>query len=224
VFGLETADCDNPFYGGDAFCQLKPQLLAKAATQTTYVLSTSNGSTLKVGYDSTNSQIVYEASVKVGTYLAIGFGTSMTDIDMISWDADTTAATSVCQKLWSTGHTHPTVTTDQTFLTTSAITLSSGFINFNTVRPLAGTNSETFNVALDSNVPMVWAFGSFTGNKDSTSDDGMQYHNGNRDWWNLTIKSDGTVVSGGTNGLVSGPYDLLKMSNGSTLSVGYDKL
>lgn len=68
----------------------------KAAVTTTKVLELTNGSTLNVGYDQANSKVLYEASVKVGTYLGMGFGSSMTDTDMIAWEAGSTASTSSC--------------------------------------------------------------------------------------------------------------------------------
>ena len=108
----------------------------------TYVLQLSDQSTLSAGYDVANSRIIFEARVKVGNYLAIGFGTDMTTAyDMISWDAGSTAALSQCQKLSSSTEEPPTVASDQSFLTTATPTLSNGFINFSTVRPLTGSNS-----------------------------------------------------------------------------------
>jgi len=53
-----------------------------------------NGSTLSTGYDSAANAIVFHAHVKVGTYLSIGFNSSMMGTDMISWQAGSTAATS----------------------------------------------------------------------------------------------------------------------------------
>lgn len=48
---------------------------------------------------------------------------------------------------------------------------------------------------------MVWAFGAFTGNSKSDSSDGMQFHNSNANTWTLQVNSDGSMVSGGNNGL-----------------------
>jgi len=64
--------------------------------QITKVLELSNGSYLSAGLDSTNQKIVFQAHVLAGSYLAIGFNNSMTNTDMISWEAGSTAAASGC--------------------------------------------------------------------------------------------------------------------------------
>ena len=111
------------------------------------MLQLSDQSTLSAGYDLANSQIIFEARVKVGNYLAIGFGVDMESaFDMISWDAGMSVASSQCQKLTSSAMVQPTLASDQSFLTTATPTLSNGFMNFSTVRPLAGSNSQTYNI------------------------------------------------------------------------------
>lgn len=47
-----------------------------------------NGSTLYAVWDATNSVVQYDAIVMAGTYLSIGYGTDMTNTDMVFWGAN----------------------------------------------------------------------------------------------------------------------------------------
>ena len=57
--------------------------------------------------DTMNLQFVFESVVKDGAYLAIGFGSSMTDTEMLQWSAN--GANSFFEPLYSTGHRKPKV-------------------------------------------------------------------------------------------------------------------
>ena len=60
-----------------------------------------------MSFDTTNLQFVFESIVKDGAYLAIGFGDSMTDTEMLQWSAN--GEGSFFQPLFSTGHKKPDV-------------------------------------------------------------------------------------------------------------------
>ena len=43
---------------------------------------------LNATYDTTMGMVVYDVCVQPDSYLAIGYGTSMTDTDMVWWSAN----------------------------------------------------------------------------------------------------------------------------------------
>ena len=47
-----------------------------------------NGSTLYAAWDATNSVVQYDAIVMKNTYMSIGYGTDMTNTDMVFWSAN----------------------------------------------------------------------------------------------------------------------------------------
>ena len=77
------------------------------STDTGCLLSFSDGSSIDISYDSTLNAIAYQATVMQSTYVSVGYGTTMTDINMVAWVAD--SGNSYQNDLWSTGHTDPTV-------------------------------------------------------------------------------------------------------------------
>jgi len=71
-------------------------------------------SSVYAGYDAISSSLVFKTQIKYGQstgndpmYLAIGFGSNMTNTDMISWEATNSVATSLVQKLYSSGEQLP---------------------------------------------------------------------------------------------------------------------
>lgn len=52
---------------------------------TNLVLNMTNGSTLYMGYDTVSMQVKYYAHVLQSTWLGIGYGTSMSETNMVSW-------------------------------------------------------------------------------------------------------------------------------------------
>jgi len=59
------------------------------------------GSEVVIYYDPAAKTIVYNVNVVSGTYVAIGYGPSMTDTDMVFWNAD--GANSIQTDMYSTG-------------------------------------------------------------------------------------------------------------------------
>jgi hypothetical protein len=92
-----------------------------------------NGSTLYAVYDSTNNVVIYNVVVMPGTYLAIGYGTSMTNTDMAFWGAN--GASSVMYDMYSTGHTKPAIDTVNSYTTTFNV-LANGSVAFTSTRAL----------------------------------------------------------------------------------------
>lgn len=80
-------------------------LVTRVFSQGMPVVTLPNGSTLYASYDSTNSQVIFNAIVMPNTYLAIGYGTSMVQTDMAFWGANSTA--SVMYDMYSTSKTTP---------------------------------------------------------------------------------------------------------------------
>lgn len=110
-------------------------ILARAQTAGAYgtpLLTMPNGSTLYAFYDTTNLVVQYDVIVMNNTYLAIGYGTSMTDTDMIYWGAN--GASSVQQNLWATGHSTPVEQTNA--YTTTFEVLDNDNVHFTSTRPL----------------------------------------------------------------------------------------
>ena len=65
------------------------------------------GGSLYSGYDSTTGLIKYFARVKMGTYLAIGYGKNMDNVNMFAWMAGNTLAECQGLDLYSTGEHLP---------------------------------------------------------------------------------------------------------------------
>jgi len=118
------------------FCILGKHLVQSACSGT-YTLKTSNGG-LNYSYDSATNSVVYDVCVNANTYLSIGYGSSMTNTDMVYWGAN--GASSQVLDLWSTGHSTPS--TDNPSAYTSTFTVNSdGSVQFKSTRPLnPGTN------------------------------------------------------------------------------------
>ena len=69
-------------------------------------------------YDVANDNIVFDATVMTGTYLANGFGTTMKDTDMIVWESN--VAKSMQIQCYSTQESTPATVT-HTYTTTTPV-------------------------------------------------------------------------------------------------------
>ena len=55
----------------------------------TCVLSNyTSGATIEIYYDKVMDTLVYEANVPFGSYVSVGYGSSMTNTDMCFWSAN----------------------------------------------------------------------------------------------------------------------------------------
>ena len=75
-----------------------------------------NGGTLAVSWDAATSRIKFNVKVKDSSYIAFGWGGSMTNTDMVIWRAN--GASSVQQDLYSTGKVTPQTDAANAYTTT----------------------------------------------------------------------------------------------------------
>jgi DOMON domain len=125
---------------------------------------------------------VYDVMVMQNTYLAIGYGTSMTNTDMAFWGAN--GAQSVMNELYGTGHTKPSVDATNAYNTTLEV-LPNGATHFVSTRTLDPGTPNTFVIPLDTPINMICAFLNTTSN--------LQYHTSpNHFQWTMQLNSNGT--------------------------------
>jgi hypothetical protein len=154
--------------------------------------------------------------------MGIGYGTSMTDTDEVIWAAGTSTSDSATYDVYSAYAGTPTQDTTNIYTTTMEV--NGNYIDFTSVRPLDSTASQSFIITLDKEIPMIWAFGSYTS---ASGYSGVAYHSTNYSGSNafdMTVNSDGTVTSTGYNGsdvIITTPSLLITVSNGSSLSSNY---
>ena len=85
----------------------------------TSLITTSNGSMLNATYDSTLGAVIYDVCVQPNSWLAIGYGTSMTNTDMVWWSANDAASEQ--RDLYSTGHKTPSTDAVNAYTTTFTV-------------------------------------------------------------------------------------------------------
>jgi hypothetical protein len=73
--------------------------------QTCLLSNYTSGATVEIYYDAAEDTLVYQANVPFGSYIAVGYGSSMTKTDMCFWSADGLLSTQ--EDLYSTGFTTP---------------------------------------------------------------------------------------------------------------------
>ena len=61
---------------------------SELATGSSCSFSVADGSTLSINWDPETEEILYEAHVVSETFLATGYGTSMSDTDMCWWSSN----------------------------------------------------------------------------------------------------------------------------------------
>ena len=62
--------------------------LTDHADQPTLLISASDGSTISILYDKSTENLIFYAHVKIGTYIALGFGKTMIQTEIIQWAAE----------------------------------------------------------------------------------------------------------------------------------------
>jgi hypothetical protein len=158
--------------------------------------------------------------------------------DMVLWSAENTTELSLCQDLYSVGHTHPTVDATNSY-TTQNKTVNGSYIDFLVFRDLTPSNASDYVITLGDANTMIWAYGNYSATTLPTTTANITYHGSTQHstTWILTIDSNATVTSSGDNGLtptptpptptptpVDGVTEVLVLDNGSTLSMGYDSI
>ena len=74
---------------------------------------------LNATYDSTLGAVIYDVCVQPNSWLAIGYGTSMTNTDMVWWSANDAASEQ--RDLYSTGHKTPSTDAVNAYTTTFTV-------------------------------------------------------------------------------------------------------
>jgi hypothetical protein len=117
--------------------------------------------TLDVSLDTTTKLIKFTVHVKDNSYIAFGWGSTMTNTDMVFWSASGGASTQ--KDLYSTGHSNPSVDAANAYTTT--FTQSGGFVDFVSTRKLEGNGGvNDFVASLDTNIACCYAYHSSNAN------------------------------------------------------------
>lgn len=139
---------------------------------------------LKTCYDKELEEVVFTAIVPDNTWLGIGFGNSMIDVDMIVWRNIEGLAES--HDLWSTSNGQPAVDDVQDILTTTRYDANAKVMEFTSRRKLdTGDSTQDFIIELDQEVAMSYAF------KKGTKGFGKHETHG---FWKLSISKEGSIT------------------------------
>jgi hypothetical protein len=106
------------------------------------VITVPNG-TLEYTYDVATSKIVFNAHVKAGSYIAFGWGSTMSNTDMVLWRANGAGSTQL--DLYSTSYSIPSTDGVNTYTTT--FTDNGAFVDFVSKRSLNGNGGAQDFVA-----------------------------------------------------------------------------
>ena len=90
--------------------------------------------TLDFSYDVATAKIVLKAHIKAGSYIAFGWGSTMSNTDMVIWQAN--GGTSTQLDLYSTGYSTPSTDGVNTYTTT--FTDNGAYVDFVSKRSLNG--------------------------------------------------------------------------------------
>ena len=151
-----------------------------------------SGATLRINYDpdAFGQNILYTAKVPNGSYLSVGYGTSMFNTDMILWSAN--GASSKQQDMYSTGHYNPSYSSKRNAYTTK-FTYDDTFTFFESSRPLAKTSPGTYVIPVGQEFNMIFAF---------YQNHNMVYHNKNIGNFAITLAPTGGCISEGGSNLI----------------------
>ena len=97
------------------------------------------------------------------SYISLGFGQGMTNVDMMAWRSEADIA--VAEDYWSTSYGAPKLDDVQSLSTPSIVPNADGSrVTFTTTRLLdTGEYSEDFLVPLNTEIDLVWAIKTSTG-------------------------------------------------------------
>ena len=96
------------------------------ATTDPCLISVSDGSTLSMSYDSTTEMVNYKATLIDNSYLGLGYGSSMTDTDMVIFSAD--GASSTVYPVYSTTEEKPSNQTGACYADPTVTVLTDGAV------------------------------------------------------------------------------------------------
>lgn len=142
--------------------------------QLNFTAGSLNAGTLQISYEPTTGEIQYKSEVSSGYFQATGFGTDMTNTDMIAWFTNSTGPQQ--EQLYSVTTQDPSVVTPNVYTTTNITNIHS--TTFQTTRPLSSPGLYT--IPLDQVFPIVWAW---------QDTDSVKYHGNNRGSYNIYLDS-----------------------------------
>lgn len=102
--------------------------------------------------------MVYDVFVVANSWIAIGYGSSMTNTDMVWWSNG--GETNLQQTdLYGTGHVTPSVDPVNAYTTTMSFNTTDSSATFVSTRPLnVNSGNETFVIQLDTPIDMIMAY------------------------------------------------------------------
>ena len=129
----------------------------------------SNGSSLAIEWDSANNQVQFWATVTENSFLGLGFGTSMTDTEMIVWSANNSL--SYVNTYYSTGNVQPDVLTYDPACYSNQFNyyLSGKYVKFYSTRSLECTpdnpeHPQGYVIQLNQDTDFIYSFSPPGGN------------------------------------------------------------
>ena len=144
-----------------------------------------NGTYLTGFYDSANNVVQYDAYVQPNSWIAIGYGSSMTNTDMVYWGAN--GNSSLQEDLYSTTESRPAIDTINSYTTNYVVEVDNS-VHFTSTRSLdPNTSPEDYVIVLDEWQNMVCAW--------ETTTYALGYHSSNRETWVMMLMSDGTSMA-----------------------------
>lgn len=123
-------------------------------TLTPCEMSFSDATSVQIYYSPSTNSIVYDAFVTNGSFLGLGYGTSMVDTDMIIFESLLGSSTQL--QCYSTAEQKPTTVTNQ-YLTTIPVS-NSTLTEFVSTRQINQAGNNTYQIPLNEPVNMVYAF------------------------------------------------------------------
>ena len=81
------------------------------------ILNIDDGSSVQIYYNTAADSIEYVASVKINTYLALGYGAAMRDTDMVVFESYSDLASSTVLDCYGTNNGRPECFTTSTYTT-----------------------------------------------------------------------------------------------------------
>ena len=108
-------------------------------------------------YDSSTKLVNYQVVVPDNSYLGLGYGTSMTDTDMVIFQAN--GESSMVEWAYSTGHSTPTPNTGTCYtLESQSLNSTSDRVTMEVSRPLECAGENSFVIPLGTSFDIVNAW------------------------------------------------------------------
>ena len=154
--------------------------------------STNSAAAITVQYDASQELLFMFATVPAGSYVAWGWGKSMTNVEMVLFGAN--GDSSQVQSFYATGETQPGLAPkyDSCYTTSFEQDSTAGTVNFTASRPLECTDvANSYVVQLDTALDLIMAW--------NPSNPAMSFHDNNYKQFISTIESTGTCSGEAVN-------------------------